>query len=164
MSEESWYQTITGKGGHCPHCERWGKANGYLINKTMAKALHWLCTTNKRDAHGWVNVPNDAPRWVLRGGGLTTLKHWGLVAMPVDGVSGLPVKNTGLLCATPKAYGFVFDGKSVPKRVYVYNDKRVKDSEQLTTFKECLDSPFNYEEIMEHRMDGNYEYSFWGEE
>lgn len=161
--ELSWYEVITGKGGHCPCCQRWGKANGYLINSTMAKALHWLCTTNKRDALGWVNIRQDAPRWVLRGGVMTTMKHWGLVAMPVDGTSGLPMHNTGLLKATPRALGFVFNGESVPKRVYVYNDQRLKSSDEMITFKDALASPFDYEEIMEHRMDGNYDYSFWRE-
>ena len=159
---KEWYNnTITGNGGHCPCCDRWGKVNATYINKTMARALHWLLITPHRDAQGWVNVRQDAPRWVLRAGGLTTLKYWGLV-------QGRPkekgTQSSGIVCATPKAFNFVFRGTDVPKVAYVYNDSVVKYSPEYINFQTALESAFDFKEIMDHQMIPAHEYSYWGEE
>ena len=159
---KEWFNnTITGNGGRCPCCDRWGKVNATYINKTMARALHWLLITNKKDAQGWVNARQDAPRWVLRAGALTTLKHWGLVeGRPKEKAT----QSSGIVRATAKAANFVFRGLDVPKVAYVYNDCVVKYSPEYINFATALDSGFDLKEIMDHQMIPSHDYSFWGDE
>ena len=75
---KAWRHAIEHDGGHCPVCDRWGKVYPRSINKSMAKSLIWLCSSDS-DADNWVNVPVTGPQWVVRTNQLPTLRWWDLV-------------------------------------------------------------------------------------
>ena len=160
-ARQEWDVTIKGEGGYCPCCSRWGKVYPINIHRTMARALHWLSTTSFRNHDGWVNVREVAPKWVLRGGVLTSLKHWGLVQLyPRDKKEAA----SGILRVTDKGLNFLFNGYSIPKTAYIYADNLVDYSTEFTDVQGALKSAFDYAEMMDHRADGDYSYSFWREE
>lgn len=158
-----WEQHIKGKGAHCRVCERWGKYNGIKLNKTMIKALTWLCAEYTRNGNKYVHLPTEAPRGVTRSYQLTSLKHWGLVSslgVEVDENGELgKTRTTGLWRPTPQAYDFLNGQLSVPDHVFVYNNRRVGESDKHISVHECMEKQFDYGEAMARTFNGeSYEF------
>lgn len=140
-----WQSTIAKEGGVCCVCDRWGKIYGRNINKTMAVSLLWLAQAPHDD--GWVDVPNKAPRWVIRSNQLPTLKWWGLVERrPNDADS--TNKHSGMWRVTPAGKAFALEGLSVPKRAFTYNDEVLGFGDDLVKIKDCFKTYFDYQEVM----------------
>lgn len=140
-----WRDTIEHEGGHCPVCDRWGKVYPRAINRTMARSLIWL-TQAKPVKDGWVDVPAQAPKWLVRSNQLPTLRWWGLVErMPHD--SG-EKKFSGMWRVTQSGHDFV-DGKvTVPHKVFTYNGEVEGVSLETVKIHECFSSLFDYETTM----------------
>lgn len=137
-----WIDTIKGGGGNCPCCERWGKIYSRGINENMVKSLMWLNSIHTE----WVDVPNKAPKWLLRSNQLPTLRWWGLVerATKTD-----KTKNfSGLWKITEKGKRFLSFGEEVPKLAFTYNGQVVGFSDELVMAKDCLKQGFDYSQIM----------------
>ena len=143
---EIWRKVIEAKGGHCPVCDRWGRIYGIRINRTMARALMWLRHA-EADADGWVDVPKNAPRWVVRSNQLSILRRWDLVERrPND--KNAKIKHSGMWRLAPKAYDFIEGRVQVPKYAYAYNDAIEGFSTEMVTFRDCFKDTFDYEETM----------------
>lgn len=150
---EGWNHIITHKGGNCLVCGRWGKVNPRIINRTMARSFIWLCKEKlKRPNNKWIDVQGTAPRSVLRTSQLASMKYWGLIERPrVEHSKENPskVKHTGLWCPTERGWQFYYGTLAVPRKVFVYNDHVLKESEELTLIKECFDNTFDYTSVMQ---------------
>jgi hypothetical protein len=143
-----WRETIEGDGGHCPVCDRWGKVYKRNINETMARSLVWLYAN--RSEEGWVDVPNTAPRWLVRSNQLPTLAWWNLVErMENDGYN--MTKFSGLWRTTSQGLDFI-QGGEVPKSVFTYNNCVEGFSKDFVHLRDCFSSHFDYEEVMAHRF------------
>jgi hypothetical protein len=152
--QQEWHNTISDTGGRCCVCDRWGKINPRTINATMARSFIWLCKEhNKRPGYRWVDVQTTAPRSVLRTSQLSSMKYWGLIERPAlvenDPENPSLVKHTGMWRTTPRGWDFYFGNIAVPKKVFIYNDKVMKESEELVLLKDCFDTDFNYSEVMQ---------------
>jgi hypothetical protein len=118
----------------------------------MAESVRWLCEQDPVDE--WIDVPNTAPKWILRSNQLPTMKWWGLVERKaVEPPSEQQAKkkgdnkHSGLWRPTQKGRDFVFGGLAIPKYVYTYYDTVTRFGDELTTFGECNDT-FSYIAVM----------------
>jgi hypothetical protein len=156
---EEWHKAISGKGGHCPVCDRWGKIYTRTLNKTMAKSLIWLCQEQNRTQLTWVDVPNTAPRFVIRSNQLPILATWGLVERcPKSNVDpkqfkANSAKFSGLWRPTGKGWNFYYGSIKVPKKAFTYNNVVLKYGEEETSLKDCFETLFDYNEVMASRFD-----------
>lgn len=143
----AWKETIEHDGGHCPVCDRWGKVYGRSINSTMAQSLLWLVRASPDDS-GWVDIPNSAPRWLVRSNQLPTLKWWGLVERRAN-TEDSPNKYSGMWRATPLGLQFASGKTSVPKKVFTYNNIVEGFSPEKVFIKDCGADVFDYQDVMQ---------------
>lgn len=152
--QKSWHEVISGKGGHCPTCHRWGKIYSRILNKTMAKSLVWLCQEKARTQKDWVDVPNTAPRFVIRSNQLPILATWELVERcPKSRVDARQFKvNTtkysGLWRPTAKGWDFYHGKITVPERAFTYNNVVLEYGSKRVGLQECFETLFNYNQVM----------------
>lgn len=138
-----WREVISGDGGRCPCCDRWGKIYPRSLNETMALSLVWLAA--KSTDGDWVNIPQRGPRWLVRSNQLPTLRWWGLVERLDTGDK--TKKHSGLWRATEKGILFAQNRLQVPKKVFTYNAEVEGFSKELVTIDECVES-FDYSAVM----------------
>jgi hypothetical protein len=139
-----WRVAIEEDGGHCPCCDRWGKIYPRSLNDTMARSLLWL--VNQSANGDWIDVPQRAPRWLVRSNQLPTLRWWGLVErFETDDKTK---KHSGFWRATERGVLFAQNRLQVPKKVYTYNAEVESFSEELVTIRDCVGS-FDYSAVME---------------
>lgn len=141
---QAWRDTIHGDGGHCPCCDRWGKIYARTLNKTMAKSLVWLA--NKSSDGRWIDVPNEAPRWLVRSNQLPTLRWWNLVER-MNNEDDETKKHSGYWRVTSRGFQFAANQIKVPKKVFTYNAEPVSYGDELVSIKQCVDK-FDYREAM----------------
>lgn len=139
-----WRDVVEGEGGHCPCCERWGRVYKRSINETMARSLIWLCKAPSVD--GWVDVPNQAPRWLIRSNQLPTLRWWDLVQRAKS--EDVDKKHSGMWRPTELGIAFVKGEVSMPKTVYTYAGEREKYGDEVIKITDCFGSHFSYAEVM----------------
>lgn len=153
----AWRQTTEHKGGYCAVCDRWGKINTLPLTGSMVRALIWLHREHAATGEMWVNVPERAPRHVMRSYAISTLKHWGLVAQRYappptkeEIKAGAPrkTKTSGMWQITGLGIDFLNETVKVPKKLFVYNDTRMGATDELVTARECFEEEFNYDELM----------------
>lgn len=148
-----WRGMAEKDGGRCPVCDRWGKVYARILNKTMAKSLIWLCQEKARTGNDWIDVPNTAPRFVIRSNQLPVLTSWGLVERcPKDSAEG-GARYSGLWRPTPKGWDFYRGVIKVPKRAFTYNNIVEGYSDEVVSIHECFDTLFDYNEVMASRFD-----------
>ena len=138
-----WSEIILDKGAKCPCCDRWGRAYRRRINLSMCKSLSWLAAQKLID--GWVDVPNRAPKWLLRTNQLASLRWWDLVERRLL-VKDSKKKHSGEWRVTDKGREFL-EGSKIPDAVLTYAGEVLSTSEELTTLKE-VHNRFDYHEIM----------------
>lgn len=148
QARDEWRETIHNDGGVCPCCARWGKVYNRQINGTMAFSLAWLYGQNKKKGiREWIDVPNTAPKFVLRSNQLSTLRWWGLVERQLPEPDDTN-KHSGMWRMTLRGMDFVDNLVLVPKKVFTYNGEVVKVSDELVSFESCKDKRFDYNEVM----------------
>lgn len=150
-AREQWDHTIRAGGGRCPCCDRWGKIYPRSINTTMIRSLRWIDEQHMLLRNNdWIDVPNTAPRWLVRSNQLPTLRWWGLVERPAD----VPpeeadrVKHLGLWRLTERGRKFLRGLTTVPKTVITYAGTPVGWSDEHVSVEQC-NSQFMYAEVMQ---------------
>ena len=136
-----WKQTIREDGGHCPCCDRWGKIYPRHFNNTMARSLMWLAKQND-----WCDVPNMAPREIVRSNQLPTTRWWGLCERQTSDDSGS--KHSGWWRVTDKGYSFACGITTIPKTAYTYNGDVLGFDDDLIHIKDTFKTKFDYEKVM----------------
>ena len=143
---KAWRHVIEHDGGHCPVCDRWGKVYPRSINKSMAKSLIWLCSSNSDD-EGWVNVPVTGPQWVVRTNQLPTLRWWDLVERRAN-KEDEKKKHSGYWRATQRGADFVLKQTKVPKTVFTYKGEVEGVSIETVAIEDCFKEFFDYQDVM----------------
>lgn len=128
----------------CPVCERYAKISKRKINSGMAAALCWMVKAYDEE---WLDVPNTAPRHVLRSNQHTTLELWGLVERKPNDEDPTK-KHLGLWRPTKRGVQFARNMIKVESHVFIYNNKRVGASDTLIGIRAALADKFDYEEII----------------
>lgn len=148
QARQQWRDTIHKDGGVCPCCDRWGKVYGRGINATMAASLEWLYTVNlAKGLRTWIDVPNTAPKSVVRSNQLATLRWWGLVERQSPSPDDKSVKHTGMWRITLRGMDFVEGKILIPKKVFTYNGEVVSFGSEEVAFAECK-GKFDFAAIM----------------
>lgn len=143
-------RAIQNDGTHCPCCRRWGKINAYQITSTHVRGMIWMLKNFNRNA--WIDL-GKAPRWVLRAKTMSTLQHWGLIEHKAK-KQDEDKRASGLWRLTPLGRDFVYNRGSVPKYVYVFNNRIVDLSSQQVDVISALKKKFSYEELMATQYKG----------
>jgi len=118
----------------------------------MAKSLIWLCQEQKRTKALWVDIPNTAPRFVIRSNQLPVLTSWDLVERrPKDEPKG--ARYSGLWRPTYKGWEFYHGVIKIPKKAFAYNNLVEGYSDELVSIDECFGVFFDYNEAMAGRFD-----------
>lgn len=140
--------SYTSKGIKCPICEKFVKRHNRPINSSMARSLLWLVRfSSEHPDQEWVDVPRQAPKWLLQTKQLSTVSWWGLIESRENTDS--TKKNSGYWRPTEHGRAFVSGEISVPTRVYTYNGEVLGFSPEHIRFRDALASPgFNYEDAM----------------
>jgi hypothetical protein len=125
----------------------------------MAKSLIWLCQEKARTQNDWVDVPDTAPRFVIRSNQLPTLVAWGLVdrcpKIQVD-TNKFKVNNakySGLWRPTLKGWDFYYGKIKVPQRAFTYNNAVLKYGNHEVSLKDCFETLFDYNQVMMSNFD-----------
>ena len=147
-AREAWKKTIHGDGGVCPCCDRFGKVYARALNKTMILSLQWLYKANQEAGlREWIDVPNTAPKSVLRSNQLASLRWWGLVERQLPDPEDKKVKHSGKWRVTLRGLDFVEGSLLVPRKVSTYNGEVVSFSDDEVAIKDVV-ADFNYEAVM----------------
>ena len=141
-----WYALIEEEGGDCPVCDRWGKMYRRGLNSAMARGLLWLVQQGDGRGDGWIDVPETAPRWMLRSPQFPSLRYWGLV-QTMTSEKHSKLKSTGLWKVTDQGRLFALRRSMVTKYVNVYNDTPFSFEGDQVYIDDCLGHKYNYAEL-----------------
>jgi hypothetical protein len=111
----------------------------------MARSLIWLCHAPTVE-DGWVNVPTQAPRWLVRSNQLPTLRWWDLVYRASSDEQDR--RFSGMWRPTALGRAFAAGSVEIPRTVYTYNGEREKYGTARIRIADCFDSHFSYQEVM----------------
>lgn len=136
--QDEWDRTITGEGGCCPVCGKFGKVYKYKLSQGLALALKWI--TDHGADEGWVDVQTKGPRWMLRSKTYPLLVHWGFIES----------KNarSGIWRATEAGRDFLSGFDVAPSAVYVYDNKVMALDAENVTFRGCFGIHFDFDQLM----------------
>jgi hypothetical protein len=155
-ARKQWDIAIRDEGDHCPCCGKWGKVYKVGISHAMMKALLWMASNHGQE---WIDMPRQAPRWLIQTYTFATLKWWRLIErMPLDFgfEDGQEKKFSGYWRVTPIGMQFAKGLVQVPKNVYLYDNSLMDVSTETIYIKDCVGKKFNYSEIMNETWGGGY--------
>lgn len=138
------------EGTHCPCCGRWAKVNGRPFNATMARGLIWLARRAGSERR-WVDVPKEAPRWLVKSNQISITANWGFVEAKES--ADPKKKTTGLWRPTHRGVGFVKGRIKVRQRVHTFNNCVVGWSGPEIDVHDALGKNFDYAEVMKLVME-----------
>lgn len=133
------------KGTLCPCCGKFVKRYKVNLSSSMAYCLI-LLYTHKRDE--WVHVEDFLVDMGIKIKGVHgKLKYWGLLEQKPN--TDENKKDSGIWRLTCDGEDFVTKIISVPKYVYLYNDKPLDFSEERIIITDALRDRFSYKELMQ---------------
>lgn len=137
------------EGVTCPCCGKYARRYSRKFNKSMARSLLWLAHTYvHREVRDWVDVPNLAPRWLVRTNQLATVRWWGLVERrPTDATDS--TKHSGLWRPTKAGLRFAHKQATIPSRAITYNGRVEELVGDPMTLADVLGVNFNYASLFE---------------
>lgn len=140
-AKANWKETVK-IGGVCPCCDRFGKIYSRPINESMIRAFLWVWTKYGTE---WVNIPENAPQWLVRTNQLPTLRWWALVERDEDCFNK---KNSGIWRITEKGKEFALGRIQVQKNAITYNGEPIGFEGKMVDINSKY-GKFNYHEIMQ---------------
>lgn len=155
---KQWKDVIEDDGGYCPCCNRWGKVNATTLNGPMIRALLWMYRVGGRD---WIHIPSQAPRFIITGYHVPSMKYWGFVEQYVappltkaDRKAGVTrdKRTSGTWRITEEGIDFLFHGTKVADKVFIYNDTPIQFSDTMVGARECVNKKFNYDAMMNESL------------
>lgn len=164
---KDWLRLRAGKrGAYCPCCKQYVKIYKRALGSQMARWLIWLVRTwengqssqhrsDKVAAQYGLEPSCDLRSWTwidirlspVRGGDYAKLLHWDLVEQKTNG-EGRDTRDSGLWRPTFKGIDFVHRRVAVPSHVYLYDNLKLKEENNLISITDALGKKFSYEELM----------------
>lgn len=141
-----WRNTIEGKGGKCPVCDRWGKVNVVHLNESMCLSLLWMSRAPLND-EGYIDMQGSTTRAVMRSRSYPHLAKWGFVEKAPKS-EDKSKKSDGFWRVTHSGFKFIKNEFSVPDRVFTYNKDLEGWGKRDVFFSQCFGRYFDYEEVM----------------
>jgi len=134
-------------GVHCPTCSEFLKIYPRKLNSGMANTLTWL-VGRFAQVNRWIDIPEEAPRSVLKSREEGKLLHWGLVETRQ---ADTKKHSSGLWRPTEHGIAFVHRRCRVPSHAYLYKNRLIRFSKTLTTIDEAGGKDFDREELLKGR-------------
>jgi len=145
------------EGTICPCCNQYAKRYKRKLNSSIAAALCWMWKTAQEDSawkNGWrptdvwINVPAQAPAWVLKAREYPKLAMWGLIEEKPR-KPGSKARTSGVWRVTQLGADFVRSCVDVPRYAFVYNGNvdGFTDSDRVY-IRSALGDRFDYDELM----------------
>jgi hypothetical protein len=106
-------------------------------------------TKAQANQHGWVDVPETAPRWLVRSNQLPTLRWWNLVERIPS--ADPDAKHSGLWRPTDLGREFAMCNVAVPKTAYTYKGEVEYMSDDTVLIVNCFGKKFSYIDVMSGR-------------
>jgi hypothetical protein len=133
------------EGTICPCCGQYAKRYKRKLNSSIAAALCWMWRHNR---YGWINVPAQAPSWVLKAREYPKLAWWGLIEeKPRE--PGSKARTSGIWRVTDLGAEFVRSCVGVPRYAFVYNGSVDGFTESDRVYiRSALGDRFDYAELM----------------
>ena len=125
------------KGVECPCCGKYVKNYSRSFNESMARSLMWLEKAWQNTGRTWVNIPDQAPRWLVRTNQLATTRWWWLAESDPD----RPLK--GMWRPTEEGINFVKGLTRIPTKAVTYNGEVIGMSENKVSINQVLGIPFD---------------------
>ena len=148
-----WLKSRLTKGCKCPLCGQYAKIYPRSINAEMARVLilmyrHFTKYPNSNPIHldSFLSKVCGASR--PKGNNHSLLVHWGLIERVGSRVSKAGIKRDGYYSITRLGGEFVEDRKSVPEHVYMYNNKRIGESDERVSIHQCLKHRFTRDSLL----------------
>lgn len=149
-----WLRERLDKGAKCPCCKQHAKIYQRKLNQGMAASLIAFAkvTLQMTPKDGWLKVPDDFVNTstvlrVLKNREYNKLKYWKLLE-PHATDQDADTPYTGMWRITEDGLKFARGEIEVPESVFVYDNRRLRASEKLTTIQKALGTKFNYAELM----------------
>jgi hypothetical protein len=136
------------EGVECPCCGKYTRQYRRRFNASMARSLLWLIESAEGQSR-WVDVPNEAPTWLVRTNQLPTVRWWGLIERKPN--EDKTQKHSGFWRPTDDGLRWVIQGLTIPAKVVTYNGAVTGYEGERITFEDALGAPFNYNETMQDR-------------
>jgi hypothetical protein len=146
-AQDYWANLIQDEGGVCPCCGRFGKIYKRTINANMARGLIWLVFEWEKINTEWVDVPEKAPRWLVKSNQLPTLRWWGLVERLES--SDPSEKFSGFWRPTTRGLEFAKNRLAVHQAVFTYAGDPVNFEGPMVLISQCGGKKFDYSKVME---------------
>lgn len=135
------------EGVQCPCCGQLARLYKRALNSAMARSLIWLVGESGPNLD-WVDVPNTAPKWLLKSRELPKLVHWGLIEeMPKDPLD-TSKRTSGWWRPTSKGRQFAKNTIKVPKRVHLYNNAVQRFDPEEISILDALGTKFDYADLI----------------
>lgn len=147
-------------GTICPCCNQYAKRYKRKLNSSMAAALCWIWSTAQNTSRNhptavWINVPAQAPAWILKAREYPKLAWWGLIEEKPR-KPGSKGRTSGVWRVTPLGSEFVRSCVGVPRYAFVYNGTVEDFSTAAPVYiRGALGDAFDYDELMGF-TDGTY--------
>jgi len=139
-------------GGQCTVCGQWAQDRPRTITDTMARALEAMY--REGGTAEWVKSTSLLRRiGILRTGDDSKLVHWGLIETPETGAEMSDGKKTGWVRVTPEGEDFILGRTTVTKTAWLFNGKLLNHDGTEVTFRQCLASPIELDDILRKHHD-----------
>lgn len=134
------------KGIKCPCC-------GQMVKK-YTRPLHYsmiICLIKLyklvQARQDYYHV-NDFGADSTNGGDFAKLKYWGLIVEKPKDPQNKISRTSGFWTVTVKGKSFLLNRTTVARAIFIYNKKKIGESEQQVTAQEALGKKFNYSDLM----------------
>lgn len=132
------------EGVKCPCCGQYVRLYRHRLNSQMAKALvqmYYLDQAGEEYIHVLQELKPSNRMYSL-------MRFWGLIE-PAGNCDNSK-KSSGYWKITQAGKDFVCGGE-VPRYVYLYDNQKYGESEEMTTIRQAFGKRFDYQELMQWR-------------
>lgn len=132
------------EGVTCPCCSQFCKIYRRKIYRSMAEWLLWIVREFEA-ARSWIDIRDSA----VRGGDYAKLGLWGLIRSEIEyerARDSATAGRSGMWAPTLRGIRFAKGEITVPRHVYVFDDRVLRFSPESVAISDCLPSNFDFRE------------------
>lgn len=144
VAKAELWEAMKGKGTDCPCCGRFAKLYPYRISRAQVHAFAWIAKNTP--PRGFINVQENAPRWILQSNSHGKLVHWSLLQTRVNEDNSK--KDAGMWGVTDFGRKWIAGHVTIRAIALVFDNKCHGHRGEVLKYSDVF-SPFHYGELME---------------
>lgn len=152
---KQWLRDRVDDGAECPCCTQFAKIYKRKLTSSMAYALMLIVKWSPGNKDDYIHIPSflstHTTSATVRGGDWAKLVHWEILEAQ-EGERDDGSSRVGCYRVTELGYKFAAGSVSVPKYVYIYNQRKMRrasDSTEVITIHDAIGDNFSYRELMQ---------------